>query len=85
METTKLRAAITCLRPMFPDYILTNDELSSMVDTSDEWIMSRVGIRERHILEAIWYDIYGCEGCQKRCWKKTRLILVKLEHLFVLQ
>lgn len=35
----------------YPDYILTNEELSRMVDTSDEWIMSRVGIRERRILK----------------------------------
>ena len=34
-----------------PDYILTNDELSRMVDTNDEWITTRVGIKERHILK----------------------------------
>ena len=33
-----------------PDYVLTNEELSRMVDTTDEWIMTRVGIKERHIL-----------------------------------
>ena len=33
-----------------PDYILTNEELARMVDTNDEWIMTRVGIKERHIL-----------------------------------
>ncbi len=33
------------------EYILTNDELSKMVDTSDEWIMTRIGIKERHILK----------------------------------
>ena len=34
-----------------PDYILTNQELSTMVDTNDEWIMSRTGIKERRILK----------------------------------
>ncbi|MFC2579185.1 MAG: beta-ketoacyl-ACP synthase III [Bacteroidota bacterium] len=34
-----------------PPYILTNDELSNMVDTTDEWIMTRVGIHTRHILK----------------------------------
>ena len=34
-----------------PDYILTNKELSNMVDTSDEWIITRTGIRERRILK----------------------------------
>ncbi len=32
-----------------PDYVLTNEELSSMVDTNDEWITKRVGIKERHV------------------------------------
>ena len=34
-----------------PDYVLTNDELSQMVDTNDEWITTRVGIKERRILK----------------------------------
>ena len=32
-----------------PEKIVTNDDLSKMVDTSDEWIMQRVGVKERHI------------------------------------
>jgi 3-oxoacyl-[acyl-carrier-protein] synthase-3 len=44
-----LRATITGVGGYVPEYILTNDELSKMVDTSDEWIMSRIGIKERHI------------------------------------
>jgi len=47
----KLRAAITGVNAWFPEYILTNDELATMVDTSDEWIMQRVGIKERRILK----------------------------------
>jgi len=47
----KLYAAITGVAGYVPDYILNNDELSKMVDTSDEWIMSRIGIRERRILK----------------------------------
>src|SRR6056297_2905696 len=47
---TKLRATITGIGAYVPDYILTNDELSKMVDTSDEWIMTRIGIKERRIL-----------------------------------
>lgn len=45
-----MRAAITGIDAYLPEYVLTNDELSRMVDTSDEWIMQRVGIKERHIL-----------------------------------
>lgn len=46
----KIRAAITGVAAYLPDYILTNDEISRMVDTSDEWIMTRVGIKTRRIL-----------------------------------
>jgi 3-oxoacyl-[acyl-carrier-protein] synthase-3 len=46
----KIRATITGIAGTVPDYILTNDEISKMVDTSDEWIMTRIGIKERHIL-----------------------------------
>lgn len=47
----KFRAAITGVGAFLPDYRLTNDELSTMVETSDEWIMQRIGIRERRILK----------------------------------
>jgi 3-oxoacyl-[acyl-carrier-protein] synthase-3 len=46
---TNIRAAITGVHAWLPEYVLTNDELSTMVDTSDEWIMQRIGIRERRI------------------------------------
>ena len=44
-------AAITGVQGYVPDYILTNKELESMVDTNDEWIRSRTGIKERRILK----------------------------------
>ncbi len=47
---TKIKAAITGVEAYFPEYALTNEELSQMVDTSDEWITTRVGIKERRIL-----------------------------------
>jgi 3-oxoacyl-[acyl-carrier-protein] synthase III len=47
----KIRAAITGIHGWVPEYRLTNHELSRMVDTSDEWIMQRVGIKERRILK----------------------------------
>ncbi len=50
---TKLRAAITGIGAYVPDYVLNNEELSRMVDTSDEWIMTRVGIKERRILKTL--------------------------------
>lgn len=48
---SKLNSIITGIAGYVPDYILTNDELSTMVDTSDEWIMQRIGIKERRILK----------------------------------
>lgn len=48
---TKVNAAITGVGAYLPEYRLTNEELSKMVDTSDEWIMQRIGIKERRILK----------------------------------
>ncbi|TAD97308.1 MAG: ketoacyl-ACP synthase III [Bacteroidetes bacterium] len=47
----KIRAAITAIQGYVPDYILTNAELERMVDTTDEWIVSRTGIKERRLLK----------------------------------
>lgn len=44
-------AGITGINGWVPEYRLTNDELSTMVDTTDEWIMQRIGIKERRILK----------------------------------
>ncbi len=46
----KRRAAITGVAGYVPEDVLTNEDLSKMVDTSDEWITSRTGIKQRHIL-----------------------------------
>jgi len=46
----KLTAAITAVQGYVPDDILTNEDLSKFVDTSDEWITSRTGIKERRIM-----------------------------------
>ncbi|MFD1470306.1 beta-ketoacyl-ACP synthase III [Hymenobacter caeli] len=47
----KITAAITGIGSYVPDYVLTNLELEKMVDTTDEWITSRTGIKERRILK----------------------------------
>ncbi len=47
----KIKATIKGIGGYVPDYVLTNEELSTMVDTSDEWIMTRIGIKERRILK----------------------------------
>lgn len=47
----EVRAAITGVGAFLPEYRLTNDVISTMVDTTDEWIMQRIGIKERRILK----------------------------------
>jgi 3-oxoacyl-[acyl-carrier-protein] synthase III len=48
---SKIAAGITGVHGWVPEYRLTNEELSTMVETSDEWIMQRIGIKERRILK----------------------------------
>lgn len=48
---SKIRAAITAVQGYVPDYVLTNKELEKMVDTNDQWITERTGIKERRILK----------------------------------
>src|SRR5690606_24403178 len=47
----KIKAVITGVQGWVPEYILTNQELETMVDTNDEWITTRTGIKERRILK----------------------------------
>jgi 3-oxoacyl-[acyl-carrier-protein] synthase III len=47
----RITAAITGVAGYVPEYILTNEELSTMVDTTDEWIVTRIGVKERRILK----------------------------------
>jgi len=47
----KITAAITAVGAYVPDYVLTNDILATMVDTNDEWITTRTGIKERRLLK----------------------------------
>jgi len=49
----KIKAYISGVTAHLPEYRLTNDELATMVDTSDEWIMTRIGIKERRILKEV--------------------------------
>jgi len=48
---TKITAAITAVGKYVPEYVLTNKELETFVDTNDEWITTRTGIKERRILK----------------------------------
>jgi 3-oxoacyl-[acyl-carrier-protein] synthase-3 len=68
----KINAIITGVGGYVPDYVLTNEELSRMVDTNDEWIMTRVGIKERRILtEEGLGTSYMARKAAKQLMKKT--------------
>ena len=68
----KINAIITGIGGYVPDYVLNNEELSRMVDTNDEWIMTRVGIRERRILtEEGLGTSYMARKAAKQLLKKT--------------
>jgi 3-oxoacyl-[acyl-carrier-protein] synthase-3 len=71
---TKLRAAITGVGGYVPDYVLTNKELETMVETTDEWITTRTGIKERRILkgENKGVSVLGIEAV-KDLLKKTKV------------
>lgn len=68
----KLHAVITGVAGYVPDYVLTNEELSHMVDTTDEWIMTRIGVKERRILneEGLGTSYLARKAC-KRLLEKT--------------
>ena len=59
-----IRAAITGVGGYVPDYVLTNQELETMVETSDEWITTRTGIKERRILkgDGLGVSVLGIEA-----------------------
>ena len=79
-----IRAAITGIEAFLPEYILTNEELSQMVDTSDEWIMQRVGIKERRILkgEGLATSDMGAEAT-KRLLAKMNLSPDEIDLIIV--
>jgi len=63
----KINAVITGIGGYVPDYILTNEKLSQMVDTTNEWITTRVGIKERRILKdkALGSSFLGTKAVQE--------------------
>jgi 3-oxoacyl-[acyl-carrier-protein] synthase-3 len=69
---SKITAAITAVNGYVPDYVLTNKELETMIDTTDEWITSRTGIKERRILkgEGQGSSVMGAEAVKGLCEKR---------------
>lgn len=70
-QKEQINAVITGVGGYLPDYILTNEELSKMVDTTDEWIMGRIGIKERRILEEGLGTSYMARKAVKQLMQRT--------------
>ncbi len=76
----KINAIITGIGGYVPDYILNNEELSRIVDTTDEWITTRVGIKERHILTE---EGLGTSKAAKQLMRKTGVNPDEIDALIV--
>ncbi len=77
------RAKISALGTYVPPRVLTNQDLEKMVDTSDEWIYSRVGIRERHIVENGMATSDMAVEAAKRCLADRGIPASEIEAIIV--
>ena len=68
--SSKITAAITAVQGYLPEHVLTNEDLSKIVDTSDEWITSRTGIKERRIMKDGATSDMGAAAVSKLLEKK---------------
>ncbi|MDX2136333.1 MAG: beta-ketoacyl-ACP synthase III [Saprospiraceae bacterium] len=82
--TNKLRAAVTGVHGWVPEDRLTNHDLEKMVDTNDEWIFSRTGIRERRILRTPgWATSDMCTEAVKGLLERTGVKPGEIDLLIV--
>jgi len=77
------RAVITGWGSFVPEKILTNEDLSEMVDTSDEWITTRTGIKRRHITSDDETTAYLATEAAKKALAKANLSASKVELIIV--
>src|SRR5580704_223019 len=79
-----ITAAITAVEGYLPDYVLTNEELATMVDTNDEWITERTGIKERRILKGkeLGSSVMAVEAVNKLL-KKRGISAAEIDLLIV--
>ena len=77
------RAKISALGTWTPPRLLTNADLEKMVDTSDEWITSRVGIKERHIVEPGMATSHMAVEAARRCLAERGIDPAEVEVVIV--
>lgn len=81
---TKITAAITAVGGYVPEYVLTNEELSTMVDTNDEWIRTRTGISERRILKGEGRALSDiCVEAVKQILEKKKIAPEEIDMLII--
>lgn len=79
-----IKAAITAVGGYVPDYVLSNAELSTMVDTNDEWITTRTGIKERRILKGEGRGLSEmCVGAANDLLKKRGIKAEELDMVII--
>ena len=79
----KLNAAITAVHGFVPEKVLSNKDLEQMVDTNDEWIVSRTGIKERRIVEeGETLSDMGSEVVKEIC-KKEAFLPLEIDMIIV--
>jgi 3-oxoacyl-[acyl-carrier-protein] synthase III len=77
------RAKISALGAYVPPRVLSNQDLEKMVDTSDEWIYSRVGIRERHLVDKGVATSHMAVEAAKQCLAERGMAASELETIIV--
>jgi 3-oxoacyl-[acyl-carrier-protein] synthase-3 len=77
------RAKIIGTGMCVPKYVLTNEELSGMVDTSDEWIVERTGIRERHIARDGETCLSLCTAASKQAIARAGIQASEIDMIIV--
>ncbi len=78
----KITAAITGVQGYLPEDVLSNEDLTKMVDTSDEWITTRTGIKERRIMKNGASSDMAAQAVLKLLQKKKILIHLRSNWLF---
>lgn len=79
----KLAARITCVRSYLPKQVLTNQDLEKMIDTSDEWIVSRTGMRERRIAATDEYPSDMGTAAAKKVLEATGALAEDIDLILV--
>lgn len=78
-----IRAAITSVGKFLPKKILTNKDLEKIVDTSDEWIVQRTGIRTRHVLEPGLGNSYMSVRAARDCLDRAGIDPLELDAIII--